>query len=61
MTEDVLADEEIRSNAERMTPWWSAPDGSCAQGTANMVAFLASNESKFITGASMSVDGGVLA
>lgn len=61
MTKAFYETPWIVDRMKMFTPWWSAPENSCREGVANMVAFLASNESKYCTGASFKVDGGALA
>lgn len=49
---------EVRPFLEKAQPW---PDAGEADDVANVAVFLASDESKFITGTAITVDGGVTA
>ena len=60
MTKDFFATDWIVDRMKFLTPWWNAID-NCADGVANTVAFIASNESMYMTGAAINVDGGVTA
>ena len=60
MTKDFFSSDAILQRMKFLTPWWNAPEGSCADGVANAVAFVASDESMFMNGAAINIDGGVM-
>ena len=57
MTKDLFDSDWIKGRMESLTPLWNAPPGSCKDGVANTVAFLASSEASYLTGAAIPVDG----
>jgi 3-oxoacyl-[acyl-carrier protein] reductase len=55
---EIVSDEGIRAYLRTLMPIGRMGQGS---EVANMVAFLASEESSFVTGSALTVDGGYLA